>query len=76
MMAEDFDTPGFWHLDGCNIDDRFEFSFYKTREEFEAERRSWEEFNEKFDREMKEEKHKQPSDEAQIWFDDDEDLIG
>ena len=25
-MAEDFDTPMFWFLDGCNMDDRFEFS--------------------------------------------------
>ena len=35
-LAEDFDTPMFWHLDGCNMHEGFEFSFYKTREEFEA----------------------------------------
>src|SRR5262249_45057388 len=33
--SEDFDTPIFWYLDGCNMDERFEFSFYKTLEEWE-----------------------------------------
>jgi hypothetical protein len=48
-MAEDLE-PYFWHLDGSGMDDCFEFSFYKTLEEWEAERRSWEEFSRKFDR--------------------------
>ncbi|PYS94603.1 MAG: hypothetical protein DMF64_00190 [Acidobacteria bacterium] len=74
-MAEDFDTPTFWHLDGCNMDDRFEFSFHKTRAEFEAERKQWEEFNQEFDRDWKEGKYDKPFDESQIWFDDDENLI-
>lgn len=74
-LAEDFETPTFWHLDGCNMDDRFEFSFYKTRAEFEAERKRWEEFNQEFERERKEGKHDQPFTEAQLWFDDDENLI-
>ena len=43
MMSEDFETPMFWHLDGCNMDDRFAFSYHATREEYEAERREWEE---------------------------------
>ena len=47
--AEDFDTPMFWHLDGCNMDDRFEFSFYKTLEEWESEQRRYAEFNREFD---------------------------
>jgi hypothetical protein len=36
--AEDIDTPMFWHLDGYNMNEDFEFSFHRTREEFEAER--------------------------------------
>lgn len=24
--------PGLWHLDGCNMDEGFEFSFHRTRE--------------------------------------------
>ncbi len=42
---------GFWHLDGCNMDDDFVFSSFRTLEEWEADRRQWEEFNEKFNRE-------------------------
>ena len=42
--------PTFWHLDGCNMDEGFEFSSYLTREEFEAEQRRWQEFNDEFDR--------------------------
>jgi hypothetical protein len=37
-MAEGFDSPFFWHLDGCNLDDWFEFSYFKTRAEWVAER--------------------------------------
>jgi hypothetical protein len=40
----------FWHLDGCNMDEGFEFSFYKTLEEFEEEERKREEFNREFER--------------------------
>jgi len=65
-MAVDFDTPTFWHLDGCNMDDRFEFSFYKTRSEFEAERKGWEEFNQEFDRAGQEGKYDQPFDDSLI----------
>ena len=28
----------FWHLDGCNMDTRFEFSPFKTAEEWEADK--------------------------------------
>jgi hypothetical protein len=52
-MAEDLE-PYFWHLDGSGMDDCFEFSFYETREEWEAERRSWEEFSRKFNRQRAE----------------------
>ncbi|HBB87083.1 MAG TPA: hypothetical protein DC047_05665 [Blastocatellia bacterium] len=41
---------GFWHLDGCNMDDDFAFSFYKTRQEWEVENRRREEFNKEFNR--------------------------
>jgi len=48
-MAEDLELY-FWHLDGSAMEDCFEFSFFKTREEWEAERRSWEEFSKNFER--------------------------
>lgn len=55
-LASDFDTPMFWFLDGCNMDERFEFSFHNTREEYDAEQREWEEnyhrWNEKYEREL------------------------
>ena len=55
MIAADFiDTPMFWGLDGSHFEfDRFEFSFYKSREEWEEEQKRFEEFNREF-----EEKHK------------------
>jgi hypothetical protein len=28
-MAADLESPFFWHLDGCNMDDSFEFSYFK-----------------------------------------------
>jgi hypothetical protein len=54
LMADEIDEgwgPAFWYLDGCNMDDRFEFSIHRTRDEWEAERREREEFYERFDRE-------------------------
>ena len=63
-MAEDLETPIFWHLDGCNMDDRFEFSFFKTRAEWEADRRRWEEFNREFDRKWKERERRIPDEAA------------
>lgn len=53
-LAEDFDTPMFWHLDGCNMDDGFVFSAYKTVEEWEAHNREMEEFSREFERKYKE----------------------
>ena len=41
---------GFWHLDGCNMDDGFAFSSCRTREEWEAENRRRDEFSKEFDR--------------------------
>ena len=45
--------PCFWHLDGSHMDleDNWVFSFHNTREEWEAERRNWEEYNRKFNEE-------------------------
>ena len=54
LMADEIGEgfgPAFWYLDGCNMDDRFEFSTHATREEWEAELREREEFYERFDRE-------------------------
>lgn len=48
-MAEDL-GPYFWHLDGSGMDDEFEFSFHKTTEDWEAERREWEEFSREYSR--------------------------
>ena len=42
--------PGFCHFDGSHIDPLFEFSTYLTREEWEAEERKWQKYNEEFER--------------------------
>lgn len=65
-LAEDFDNPGFWHLDGCNMDEDFAFSFYKTRGEFEEAERERQEFNRKFERDWKAGKYNKPFDESLI----------
>jgi hypothetical protein len=57
-MYEEFDTPMFTYYDGCNMDDRFEFSFYKTRQEWDEERRRYEEYS----REYKEKRAKEQLD--------------
>lgn len=55
MMANDPTMgPGFWHLDGSHMDDDFAFSDSLTREEWEAENRRREEFNEEFNRRWEE----------------------
>ncbi len=57
MMANDAELGmeiGFWHLDGSHMDDDFAFSDLRTREEWEARRREWEEFTETFNREWEE----------------------
>jgi hypothetical protein len=43
-MSQIFDTPMFWHLDGCNMDDHFAFSFHDTVEQWEQEKAEWESF--------------------------------
>ena len=54
---------GFWHLDGSNMDDDFAFSSCKTREEWEAENRRRQEFNEEFNRKWDERQRKIARDE-------------
>ena len=46
--------PGFWHLDGSNMDDDFAFSFYRTQAEWDEENRRREEFNREFNRRWEE----------------------
>ncbi len=66
MLTAEFDTPTFWHLDGSHFEfDRFEFSFDKTREEWEVEQRRYEEFN----REFAEEKYDKSG------FSDDDEIV-
>jgi hypothetical protein len=57
MMAQEAEMgfgPGFWHLDGCNMEDEFAFSSCLTMEAWEVKQREWEEFNAKFERERAE----------------------
>lgn len=57
QMMGDMPGPWFWHLDGCNMDDEFAFDIYRrTREEWEEERRGWEEHSRRFDAEWSERK--------------------
>ena len=56
QMMTDMPGPTFWHLDGCNMDDDFAFSFETTREAWEKERRDWEDFSRKMDAKREEEK--------------------
>ena len=72
MMAADFDTPMFWHLDGCNMDDSFAFSFYQTRDEYEAEQLRYEEFNKEFERKRKAGEYDNPFAESLAGFADDD----
>jgi hypothetical protein len=54
MMGE-LSGPTFWHLDGSGMDDEFAFDIYtRTREEWEEERRQWEEHGKRFDAEWSE----------------------
>jgi len=57
MSAQEAETGismGFQHFDGSHMDDDFFFSFCRTREEWEEEKRRMEEFNRDFDRRWQE----------------------
>lgn len=49
QMMRESDSPTFWHLDGCNMDFDFPFSFYLTREAWEEEMRRWEDFDRRWE---------------------------
>ena len=72
MMAADFDTPMFWHLDGCNMDEGFAFSFYETRDEYEAEQLRWQEFDKEFERKRKAGEYDNPFAESLVGLDDED----
>ena len=56
-MLADMPGPMFWNLDGCNMDDDFAFDMsHRTREDWEAERRKWEEHSRRFNAQMEERK--------------------
>jgi hypothetical protein len=74
-MSEIFATPGFWHLDGAHMDDCFEFSFYQTREEWEAEQRNREGFDREFNRTWREREQVSVNQELALLPDDEEPLI-
>jgi hypothetical protein len=54
QMQADMPGPFFWHLDGCNMDDEFAFSFHATQQEWDDERREWEEHSRRFNAERAE----------------------
>jgi hypothetical protein len=55
QMLADMPGPMFWHLDGSGMDDDFAFDLRcRTREEWEAEQRSWEEHCQRFNAEQAE----------------------
>lgn len=71
MMADEEQFgPAFMHIDGCNMDDDFAFSFHRTREEWEAERRKWDEFNREFNRKRELRKQGLLTDDDDDVFDD------
>jgi hypothetical protein len=54
-MANERFGPGFWHLDGCNMDNGFAFSFCRTQEEWRQENRRLEEIAQSIEQENKRE---------------------
>lgn len=59
QMSADGLGLGFWHLDGCNMDDEFAFSDFRTREEWEEQQREFEEMSRHFDAKRETEKELQ-----------------
>lgn len=55
QMLADMPGPGFWHLDGCNMDDDFAFDlYYDTLEEWQKHRDEMDAFSRRMDEERKE----------------------
>lgn len=68
QMLDDMPGPSFWHLDGCNMDDEFAFDIYhRTREEWEKERRDYEEWSNRYDAEREERRRRGEDDETPVW---------
>jgi hypothetical protein len=75
QMAAELPGQGFWHLDGSSMDDEFAFNIYcRTREEWEEEQRSWDNYNERFAAEQSERKrlgvtdaHTQDDGTGEVW---------
>lgn len=62
MMASETESGRevtFWHLDGSHMDEDFVFSPFLTREEWDADRREWKAFTEKFNREWEERRQRE-----------------
>ncbi len=53
QMMADLPGPMFWHLDGCNMDTDFAFSFHRTFQEWENEERAYEEISRRFQSESR-----------------------
>ncbi|REJ88673.1 MAG: hypothetical protein DWQ29_08325 [Planctomycetota bacterium] len=62
QMMADMPGPVFWHLDGSHMDWDFAFSFHRTREEYDAEQREYEEFSRRWDEKEAERKRLQLED--------------
>jgi hypothetical protein len=57
QMLADMPGVGFWHLDGCNMDQEFAFDlWHETQEEWDEEQRSYEDFNRRFNEQQEEKK--------------------
>jgi len=68
-MAEEY-RPTFWHLDGCNMDDDFPFSFCRTQGEWEEEERRRKQFDDEFNRQWEQRKWKSFDDGRPLTKDD------
>lgn len=57
QMLADMPGVGFWHLDGCNMDNEFAFDIYhETQEEWDEQQREYEEMNRRFEERQAEKK--------------------
>jgi hypothetical protein len=58
QMLADLPGPMFWGLDDCNLDDEFAFDIrHATREQWEQERRKWDEFSRRCEAERQQSAH-------------------
>jgi hypothetical protein len=71
QLQADMPQPGFWHLDGSEMDDDFAFSFHHTRAEFDEENRRDEEFNRRWKAEQAEQERLGVKSPTAGWLDPD-----